>query len=241
MSSRSPVEVRSSLEAFARHGGLEAPHKVGWGLAYYAGEDVRLTKDSEPASGSECVRFIHEHPFVSGVVISHIRKATQGRLAMKNCQPFARELGGRMHVFAHNGDLDLARLRTAACAARWIELATETETPLPEVFTLMRNLLAMLDTKPAGASMVFAFELALLSISGFGPALDRTSLSAGARKALTRLTAADWVQLDRLKLSEAQVSEIERFLRQCLLEAWRTLPPGRAEALGLDAARGLLP
>ena len=29
---------------------------------------------------------------------------------MKNCQPFARELGGRMHVFAHNGDLDAGRL-----------------------------------------------------------------------------------------------------------------------------------
>jgi len=132
---------------------------------------------------------------------------------------------------------DLARLRTAAYAARWIELATETETPLPEVFALMHNLLEMLDTKAAGASVLFAFELALLSISGFGPALDRTSLSAGARKALMRLTAADWVQLDRLKLSEAQVREIERFLRQCLLEAWRTLPPGRAEALGLDAGR----
>ena len=134
---------------------------------------------------------------------------------------------------------DLARLRTAACAARWIELATETETPLPEVAALMHTLLEMLDTKPAGASALFAFEVALLSISGFGPAIDRTSLSAGARKVLTRLTAADWVQLDRLKLSEAQVSEIERFLRQCLLEAWRPLPPGRAEALGLDAGRSL--
>lgn len=111
MSSRVPTEVRSSLEAFARHGGLDGRHKDGWGLAYYADEDVRLVKESEPASGSECMRFIHDHPFVSGVVISHIRHATQGRSAMKNCQPFARELGGRMHVFAHNGDLDLARLR----------------------------------------------------------------------------------------------------------------------------------
>jgi DNA repair protein RecO (recombination protein O) len=128
---------------------------------------------------------------------------------------------------------DLARLRAAAYAARWIELATETETPLPEVFALMRNLLELLDTKPAAASVVFAFELALLTISGFRPATDQTSLSLGTRKALTRLAAADWAQLDRLKLSEAQVRELERFLRQCLLEAWRTLPPGRTEALGV--------
>jgi glutamine amidotransferase len=113
MSSRIPTDVRASLEAFARHGGLEAPHKDGWGIAYYAEEDVRLVKDPEAAHDSECMRFIREHPFVSAAVISHIRKATQGRLAMKNCQPFARELGGRMHVFAHNGDLEAAALRTA--------------------------------------------------------------------------------------------------------------------------------
>ena len=136
---------------------------------------------------------------------------------------------------------DLARLCTAAYAARWIELATETETPLPEVSALMLNLLKLLDTQPAGASVVFAFELALLSISGFGPAPERTFLSAGARKALTRLAAPDWARLDRLKLSEAQVQELERFLRQCLLEAWRTLPPSRAAALGLDAGRSLHP
>ena len=126
MSSRLPTEVRSSLEAFARHGGLEGPHKDGWGLAYYADEDVRLVKESEAASGSECMRFIHDHPFVSGVVISHIRKGTQGRMAMKNCQPFARELGGRMHVFAHNGDLDMVRLR-ARMALRQFHPVGETD------------------------------------------------------------------------------------------------------------------
>ncbi len=38
-------------------------------------------------------------------VISHIRKATQGRVALENCHPFVRELWGRYWVFAHNGDL----------------------------------------------------------------------------------------------------------------------------------------
>ncbi len=111
MSSRLPTDARASLTAFARHGGLEAHHKDGWGIAYYAGEDVRLVKDAEAASHSECIRFLQEHPFASGVVLSHIRRATQGSMAMKNCQPFARELGGRMHVFAHNGDLRFAALR----------------------------------------------------------------------------------------------------------------------------------
>jgi glutamine amidotransferase len=44
-------------------------------------------------------------------VLSHIRKATQGGPALRNCQPFVRELGGAMHAFAHNGDLELRGLR----------------------------------------------------------------------------------------------------------------------------------
>src|SRR5690606_26361790 len=38
-------------------------------------------------------------------VVSHIRKATVGRVALENSHPFMRELWGRYWVFAHNGDL----------------------------------------------------------------------------------------------------------------------------------------
>jgi len=111
LSSRVPTEVRFSLEAFSRRGGLAGRNKDGWGLAYYVDGDVRLVKEPEPAADSACVRFMQEHLFASSMVVSHIRKATRGATAMKNCQPFQRELGGRMHVFAHNGDLDPAILR----------------------------------------------------------------------------------------------------------------------------------
>ncbi len=111
LSSRLPTEVRFSLEAFSRRGGLAGRNKDGWGLAYYVDGDVRLVKEPEPAADSACVRFLQEHLFASSMVVSHIRKATRGVTAMKNCQPFQRELGGRMHVFAHNGDLDPAILQ----------------------------------------------------------------------------------------------------------------------------------
>ena len=39
-------------------------------------------------------------------MISHIRKATQGKVALENCHPFVRELWGRYWVFAHNGNLE---------------------------------------------------------------------------------------------------------------------------------------
>ena len=111
MSSNLPATVSYSLEEFSRHGGLTGPHKDGWGIAYYVDRDVRLVKEPLPASDSACVRFIRENPFTSSLVISHIRKATRGAHTLSNCQPFVREMGGAMHVFAHNGDLDDRRLK----------------------------------------------------------------------------------------------------------------------------------
>lgn len=111
MSSNVPATVSYSLEEFSRHGGLTGPHKDGWGIAYYSQGDVRLVKEPLPASDSACVRFVQDHPFSSALVMSHIRKATQGANTLTNCQPFVRELGGAMHVFAHNGNLDDGRLR----------------------------------------------------------------------------------------------------------------------------------
>lgn len=113
MSSRHPATVRLSLEEFSRHGGLSGPHKDGWGIAWYEGRDIRLVKEPAAASDSACTRFVQDHPPSSTLVISHIRKATQGAHTLGNCQPFARELGGRMHVFAHNGHLDPSRLQDA--------------------------------------------------------------------------------------------------------------------------------
>jgi glutamine amidotransferase len=111
MSSNVPVTITYSLEEFSRHGGLTGPHKDGWGIAYYLERDIRLVKEPLPASDSACVRFIQQYPFSSALAMSHIRRATQGARTLTNCQPFARELGGAMHVFAHNGNLDNPRLR----------------------------------------------------------------------------------------------------------------------------------
>jgi predicted glutamine amidotransferase len=113
MSARHPATVRMSLEEFSSHGGLAGPHKDGWGIAWYEDGDLRLVKENTSASHSACLRFIQHHPPESCTVLSHIRRATQGRPRLANCQPFQRELGGQMHVFAHNGDLDATRLRAA--------------------------------------------------------------------------------------------------------------------------------
>jgi glutamine amidotransferase len=105
VSSSEPVKVRYSLHAFAEHGGLIHPNKSGWGIAYHEGRDALLIKEPEPASDSPVVRFIESRPAASTCVIAHVRYATAGVPSFANTHPFMRELGGQMHVFAHNGSL----------------------------------------------------------------------------------------------------------------------------------------
>lgn len=112
LSSNRPVALTLSLRALARHGGLEGPHRDGWGVAYYEDNDVRLIKEARAASESPWIRFLEAHALRSRLILSHIRHATQGARRFRNTQPFIRELGGRVHAFAHNGDLEAIRDRT---------------------------------------------------------------------------------------------------------------------------------
>lgn len=106
MSSRLPTNVRISMQAFARHGGETDHHRDGWGVAIYDGSDARLIKEDKPASQSHCLDYIRKHQCETNLLISHIRKQTQGEISFSNTQPFSRELSGQLHVFAHNGDLN---------------------------------------------------------------------------------------------------------------------------------------
>ena len=45
------------------------------------------------------------YPIRSKVVVSHIRRANRGKVALENTHPFMRELWGRAWTFAHNGQL----------------------------------------------------------------------------------------------------------------------------------------
>ena len=104
MSSSKATEVSFSLDEFSRHGGLTDQHKDGWGIAYYDDNDARIIKETCSASESAYLDFIKNLSIQSKIVISHIRFATIGEKSVRNTQPFSRELGGKRHVFAHNGD-----------------------------------------------------------------------------------------------------------------------------------------
>ncbi len=103
MSSRAPATVSLSLSVLAEHGGKSGPHVDGWGIAFYDDNDARVLRDTSCASSSPWVGFVAQQELRSRFVVSHIRKATDGDVALKNTQPLSRELGGHRHIFAHNG------------------------------------------------------------------------------------------------------------------------------------------
>ena len=105
MNCNTPTDIVFSFTGFATRGGGTDEHKDGWGIAFFEGAGVRLFVDHQSAIASPVAELIKHYPIKSTNVISHIRKATQGHVALENCHPFIRELWGRYWVFAHNGDL----------------------------------------------------------------------------------------------------------------------------------------
>lgn len=103
LSSSDPVRLTFSWESFALRGSEEGGNPDGWGVAYFEGEDVMLLREPAPAAESPMVQFLSRHAPRSDLIISHVRRATQGDRKLANTQPFQRVLGGRTHIFAHNG------------------------------------------------------------------------------------------------------------------------------------------
>jgi len=94
-----------SLETLAAHGAGNGRNRDGWGAAFYQGNDVSLFREPVAAGDSPLVRFLESRGPSTRLAVSHIRRATCGVAALANTQPFVRELAGRIHVFAHNGNL----------------------------------------------------------------------------------------------------------------------------------------
>lgn len=105
MSARFPTNVRLSLDELGRHGGGTGPHRDGWGVAFAQQGDALVMREPEAANDSACLAFLQRQEITSSTVVAHIRRATQGPRLLRNTQPFTRELGGVVHIFAHNGML----------------------------------------------------------------------------------------------------------------------------------------
>ncbi|MBI3230097.1 MAG: class II glutamine amidotransferase [Burkholderiales bacterium] len=105
MNCNTPTDIIFSFTGFVPRAGITDHHSDGWGIAFFEGIGVRHFVDHYAAIHSPLAELVKSWPIKSTNVIAHIRKATQGRIALENCHPFVRQLWGRNWVFAHNGDL----------------------------------------------------------------------------------------------------------------------------------------
>ena len=126
---------------------------------------------------------------------------------------------------------DIAKLQQAAYAALFVEQATETETPLPEIYGLVRQFLQLLCAESAAPQNIFAFELTLLRELGLAPDFADARLTPGAKKIVAAMQDGGMTGSARLKLSAAQVDELRDWLHGFLIFHLERLPRGRAAAL----------
>ena len=125
----------------------------------------------------------------------------------------------------------LGWLHQASYFVALVEQTTETETPLPTVFALLRDSIEALTSTAPCPRTVFAFELKLLEELGLMPDLDAAGIGAGARQVAEILKRLEWKMIARVKLSEAQVREIRQFLHGFLIYHLERIPRSRSAAV----------
>jgi predicted glutamine amidotransferase len=107
LSANTPTDMTFSFRGLMRRGGATGDHGDGWGLASFdpGGEGLHITREQTAAAFCPVAAELADLNLKSLYSLAHIRKATQGVVALENCHPFHRSWRGEDWVFAHNGDL----------------------------------------------------------------------------------------------------------------------------------------
>jgi glutamine amidotransferase len=215
--------------------------------------DVSLVREPAPAADSEVVAFLESHALPSGLIISHVRRATCGAVSLPNTQTFVRRLWGAAHVFAHNGFVAIDEPQ-----ARWAAPLGETDSE--RAFGLLLTRLAPLwqaEREPdlaARARVVgaFAAELRERGAANFRYSDGRTLFAHGHRRSAPGHAISDDPGLYLLQRSLAAGDDMARpcegvrasgeCTHQCVVatvpldeQSWQPLRPG--ELVCIQAGR----
>jgi len=242
LSANTPTDLRFSFHGLARRGGATGDHGDGWGLASFDpdGRGVRLFREDAPAAFSPIAAGVANLALRAHCSIAHIRKATQGVVALENCHPFHRRWRDQEWVFAHNGDLrgpipqapGFAPEGNTDSEAAFCWILAELERRAIDHQDVPRLFEVLVETADALAQR--GIFNALIANGSWLCAHSSTRLHAITRRApFRRATLAD----DDLSVDFAQLTAPEDVVTILSTEpltpdeSWESLPPGEAVLL----------
>ena len=103
------------------------------------------------------------------------------------------------------------------CLARAIKLlarATEEQTPLPNEYTLLLELVRRLNKDGAWEFWRTVFEVKFLASQGLSPDWEQSGLDLGSRAVAAKMAESDWESLAKLKPSAAQMDRLSQFIER---------------------------
>ena len=160
--------------------------------------------------------------------LSYLRSSRSTLHTLKEFVPELRHEGVRS---------DYEKLVQACYGVGLVERATESETPIPEVFALFLQWLDQLERHPFMPRMVFALEVRLLETLGLDPS-QSDQLPEETRTLLQQLAASDWSDLHHLHATGPAVRQLSEFLKRALVDSFGSIPATRLEAIGKGPRKG---
>ncbi len=136
---------------------------------------------------------------------------------------------------------DWRRLTQASYGVAVLETATESDTPVPELWPVFTGFLNCVNAREPTSEPVLALELKVLEVLGQFPDLERESMAPAARQRAAWLASADWEEIGGAAGDSANApvaAPLARFLHGFLIYHLGRLPKGRAEALAAVAVGG---
>ena len=122
---------------------------------------------------------------------------------------------------------EMGYLQQASYVAALTEQTTEMDTPLPEVFKLVREFLNHLPKQPPQPRSIYALELKLLNELGLNPDLSDSRLADGTKEIVRALLEKSWPEIAQIKSTAAQAKELRQFLHGFLIFHLGKIPKRR--------------
>lgn len=122
---------------------------------------------------------------------------------------------------------ELASLRLASCAVRWIEIHTETGTPIPGMYELLEGLLEAMEAGGAFGGFLLTFEVRFVEMMGELPEAEALGFGEAARRLYSSYRQEDWSRIEVIPENAPGLHELRVRWRGFLARQVGRIPENR--------------